>query len=126
MRDMMFSILVVSLNAGKKLKQTIQSILEQDCRDYEVVVKDGGSKDGSVEALEVFLDGLEEADRKRIRIIRQPDKSIYEGMNQATGYAMETWSQCFVMRSLLFCLQTLQRSGCCCSSVRWIRWRRFG
>lgn len=87
MRDMMFSILVVSLNAGEKLKQTIQSILEQDCRDYEVVVKDGGSKDDSVEALESFLDGLEEADRERIRIIRQPDKSIYEGMNQATGYA---------------------------------------
>ena len=49
MRDKMFSILVVSLNAGEKLKQTIQSILEQDYTDYEVVVKDGGSKDDSLE-----------------------------------------------------------------------------
>ncbi len=87
MRDIMFSIVVVSLNAGEKLKQTIQSILEQDCTDYEVVVKDGGSKDGSVEALEAFMDSLGEAEKERIRVIRQPDKSIYEGMNQATGFA---------------------------------------
>ncbi len=87
MRDKMFSILVVSLNAGEKLKQTIKSILEQECTDYEVVVKDGGSKDGSVEALEAFIESLGEAEKERIRIIRQPDKSIYEGMNQATGYA---------------------------------------
>ncbi len=87
MRDKMFSILVVSLNAGEKLKQTIQSILEQDYTDYEVVVKDGGSKDGSVEDLEEFAENLDEAQKERIRIIRQPDKSIYEGMNQATGFA---------------------------------------
>lgn len=87
MRDKMFSILVVSLNAGEKLKQTIQSILEQDYTDYEVVVKDGGSKDGSVDDLEVFVERLDEAEKERIRIIRQPDKSIYEGMNQATGFA---------------------------------------
>lgn len=87
MRDKMFSILVVSLNAGEKLKQTIQSILEQDCTDYEVVVKDGGSGDGSVEELEAFVENLGEAEKERIRVIRQQDKSIYEGMNQATSYA---------------------------------------
>lgn len=87
MRDKMFSILVVSLNASDKLKQTIESILEQDCTDYEVVVKDGGSKDGSVETLEEFVGNLPEVEKERIRIIRQSDKSIYEGMNQATDYA---------------------------------------
>ncbi len=87
MRDKLFSILVVSLNAGEKLKQTIQSILGQDYTDYEVVVKDGGSTDGSVESLEGFLESLCKAERERIRIICQPDKSIYAGMNQATGFA---------------------------------------
>jgi len=87
MCEKMFSILVVSLNAGEKLKQTVQSILEQDYTDYEVIVKDGGSKDGSVDALETFTESLGEAEKERIRVIRQPDKSIYEGMNQATDYA---------------------------------------
>lgn len=87
MRETMFSILVVSLNAGEKLTETIKSILEQEYTNYEVVVKDGGSKDDSLEQLEEYLKQCTEADRARIRIIREPDKSIYEGMNQATGYA---------------------------------------
>lgn len=87
MRDRLFSILVVSLNAGNKLIQTIESVLAQDYTEYEVLVKDGGSKDGSVEALEDFLQKQPEQLRQKVRIIRTSDKSIYEGMNQATGYA---------------------------------------
>lgn len=87
MREIMFSILVVSLNAGEKLVETIRSIFEQEYTDYEVVVKDGGSKDDSLEKLEAYLEQCDEACRTRIRIIREPDKSIYEGMNQATAYA---------------------------------------
>ena len=37
-----FSILVVCLNAGSKLEQTITSIQAQDFTDYEIIVKDGG------------------------------------------------------------------------------------
>lgn len=87
MRDILFSVLVVSLNAGNKLIQTIESILEQDSSEYEVLVKDGGSKDGSVEALEEFLEKQPEQFKQRVRIVREPDKSIYDGMNQATAYA---------------------------------------
>jgi len=87
MREIMFSILVVSLNAGEKLVETVRSIFEQEYTDYEVVVKDGGSKDDSLKTLEAYLEQCDEAERTRIRIIRKPDKSIYEGMNQATTYA---------------------------------------
>lgn len=81
-----FSILVVSLNAGEKLVQTVSSILAQNYTNYEVVVKDGGSKDNSLEMLENYLSGQQEAGR--VRIVRQSDKSIYEGMNQATKEAV--------------------------------------
>lgn len=46
---MKFSIIVVSLNPGEKLKKTLASIFAQTYTDYEVVLKDGGSTDGSVE-----------------------------------------------------------------------------
>lgn len=81
----MFSILVVSLNAGDKLLQTVQSIFKQTYMDYEVVVKDGGSKDDSLERLEQYLEQSPQA--QRVRIVRKSDKSIYEGMNQATKEA---------------------------------------
>lgn len=81
----MFSILVVSLNAGDKLLQTVQSILKQTYTNYEVVIKDGGSKDGSLERLEQYLEQSPNA--QRVRIVQRSDKSIYEGMNQATKEA---------------------------------------
>lgn len=73
-----FSIIVVCLNAGDKLTETVNSILQQTYTDYEIVVKDGFSKDGSVEKLPVD---------ERIRIYREKDTGIYEAMNQAVDKA---------------------------------------
>lgn len=82
----MFSIIVVSLNPGEKLVRTMESIFRQTCTDYEVVVKDGGSKDGSLDALRAFLQ-KNPSDASRVHILEQPDKSIYDGMNQAVAAA---------------------------------------
>lgn len=46
---MRFSVITVCLNPGSKLKTTLDSVLGQSCKDFEVIVKDGGSTDGSVE-----------------------------------------------------------------------------
>lgn len=72
--EMKFSIVVVCLNAGWALNETINSILMQSDSAYEIVVKDGMSSDGSVE-------GLPSDDR--IRVVRQKDTGIYDAMNQA-------------------------------------------
>ena len=37
---MKFSIIVVCLNPGEKLNQTLDSILDQTLADYEIIVKD--------------------------------------------------------------------------------------
>lgn len=86
MKKPMFSVIVVSLNPGEKLLQTVRSVLGQTFPDYEIVVKDGGSKDGSVHALEEYL-ARHPLSAPRVRIVRQPDGSIYEGMNQALALA---------------------------------------
>lgn len=75
---MKFSIIVVCYNAGEKLKQTLISILEQTYADFEIVIKDGMSTDGS-------LDNLPSDDR--IRLVQCKDKGIYDAMNQATKEA---------------------------------------
>ena len=75
---MRFSVVVVCLNPGDKLNQTLDSILSQTCKDYEIVVKDGGSRDGSVEVMRTDL---------RIRLYREKDGGIYEAMNQAVSHA---------------------------------------
>lgn len=77
-KNMKFSIIVVCLNAGEKLHSTLKSILEQTETDYEVVIKDGGSTDGSTERI---------VQNEKIRLITQKDKGIYDAMNQAVRYA---------------------------------------
>ncbi len=71
---MRFSIIVVSLNAGAELKNTVDSVLAQNYKDYEILVKDGGSEDGSLELL---------PEDEHLRVISQKDCSIYDAMNQA-------------------------------------------
>jgi glycosyltransferase involved in cell wall biosynthesis len=73
-----FSIIVVSLNPGDKLLHTFHSIFDQTYRDFEVIWKDGGSKDQSV------ADGMEHYGKDtRLRYFCKEDAGIYDAMNQA-------------------------------------------
>lgn len=78
-----FSIVVVTLNPGERLKETLDSIKMQTCKNYEVIIKDGGSKDGALDMLEA--EGYF-ADFPEVSIVRKSDMSIYDGMNQALEY----------------------------------------
>ncbi len=80
-----YSILVVCLNAGQRLIDTIDSILIQIYQGYEIVIKDGESKDGSVEQVRERF--CEQVETGRIRIYSQKDLGIYDAMNQACSYA---------------------------------------
>lgn len=81
------SIIVVCLNPGHKLMETMERILHQTFQDYEVVVKDGFSKDGSIEKLKAWLSEKGAGIADKVHIYQIPDKSIYEAMNQATELA---------------------------------------
>lgn len=77
-----FSILTVCFNAGGKLKKTLESIRGQTFGDYEVIIKDGLSSDGSL----VFAKEMtEKMPGGKIRIIEKKDAGIYDAMNQAAA-----------------------------------------
>ena len=81
------SIIVVCLNPGQKLIDTMESILNQSFDDYEVVVKDGFSKDGSIDDLKVWLETTGANIKNKVQVHQLQDKSIYEAMNQAVRLA---------------------------------------
>ncbi len=80
---MFFSIIVVCLNPGDKLKKTLDSIDKQSFRDCEVIIKDGMSKDGSLE----YVKKLAGKKGLTIRILEKKDTGIYDAMNQAVEEA---------------------------------------
>lgn len=90
---MTFSIIVVCLNAGDKLRETIESIRNQAEQDYEIIIKDGGSTD---EITKAYLSGYGKHPAQeplynvppdnRIRVYSAKDDGIYDAMNQAVQY----------------------------------------
>lgn len=74
----LFSIVTVCLNAGEALRRTVESVLAQKFEDFEYLIKDGGSTDGSLDSL---------PSDPRIRIVRSRDHGIFDAMNQALDAA---------------------------------------
>lgn len=93
---MKFSVITVCLNPGQKLEATLESVLGQTCKDAEIILKDGGSKDGSVDKwLERYWPGNREqapdsdpvSDEVQVRVFVERDTGIYDAMNQAVAHA---------------------------------------
>lgn len=80
---MRFSIITASFNPGEKLSLTINSILEQEFQDFEIVVKDGCSTDGAVERLQQEEAVQNAIAEQKLKLIVKPDENVYDGMNQA-------------------------------------------
>lgn len=76
-----FSVLVVCLNPGEKLEKTLDSIRMQTYQNYEIVIKDGLSTDGSLSCVKDICDAAKEL--PKLRLIEKKDSGIYDAMNQA-------------------------------------------
>ncbi|GHU81677.1 glycosyl transferase [Bacteroidia bacterium] len=72
---MKLSIITINYNNREGLKKTIESVVSQTFRDYEYIIIDGGSTDGSVEIIKQHADQI-------TYWISEPDKGIYDAMNK--------------------------------------------
>ncbi len=77
---MKYSIITVNYNNREGLRQTIKSVISQTFRDYEFIVIDGGSDDGST-------DVLREYDKDITYWVSEKDSGIYNAMNKGIAKA---------------------------------------
>ncbi|MCD8197613.1 MAG: glycosyltransferase [Lachnospiraceae bacterium] len=86
----MLSIITVCRNAKAQLQATMENVLSQDFADFEYLVIDGASDDGTVSLLKKSRTAF---DRKGIpfRFISEPDGGIYDAMNKGTKMAEGEW-----------------------------------
>jgi len=74
----LFSIVTVTLNPPQEdLWRTLESVVEQEFGNWELIVKDGGSREGA-------LDGVPEDER--IRVVTEEDSGIFDAMNQSLNH----------------------------------------
>jgi len=69
------SIITVVLNDKKNIENTIKSILEQNYKNIEYIVIDGGSTDGTVEVINKYKDKIN-------YWISEIDRGIYDAFNK--------------------------------------------
>lgn len=76
---MTISIIVATYNSAKTLRDTLGSIVQQTYKNYEVIIQDGGSKDGTLDIIRDFESLLGE----RLHWVSEQDSGLYDAMNRA-------------------------------------------
>ena len=70
-----FTILTVVKNDKKKIEKTIKSVQEQSFKNFEYIVIDGNSDDGTFYKIKKLHSA------KKFKLIRRKDKSYYDSLN---------------------------------------------
>lgn len=86
---MKLSIITINYNNLTGLIKTMQSVLSQTSNDFEYIIIDGGSSDGSKELIEQ----LAVKDKRLSYWVSEPDNGIYHAMNKGIKMAKGDYLQ---------------------------------
>jgi glycosyltransferase involved in cell wall biosynthesis len=87
---MKLSVITVNLNNAIGLEKTIHSVINQNLKDFEFIIIDGGSTDESLRI-------INKNEKKISYWISEPDKGIYNAMNKGIKKAVGEY--CFFLNS---------------------------
>jgi len=78
------SVVTVNFNMAEQVAGTLDSVLAQDYPNFESIVIDGGSTDGSQQIIASYADRL-------AYWVSERDKNLYDGMNKGVRAATGDW-----------------------------------
>jgi len=78
------SIITVCRNEENNIRRTAESVVAQTCSDFEWIVKDGASTDGTMAV-------LSEYQSRMAHFVSVADGGVYDAMNQAVLLARGEW-----------------------------------
>ena len=85
---MKLSIITINRNNDAGLEKTLQSVMSQTFKEFEYIVVDGASTDGSVEAIKKH-----ESQFAHLKWVSEPDTGIYNAMNKGIRMASGEYIQ---------------------------------
>jgi glycosyltransferase involved in cell wall biosynthesis len=74
------TVITVCLNAAPVIEATLRSVLAQDYPNFEYVVVDGGSSDGTADAIRKHAGRIS-------AFVSEPDQGVYDAMNKGVELA---------------------------------------
>ena len=93
---MKISIVTINYNNVDGLKKTLSSVVEQSYREIEHIIIDGGSTDGSVDAIKEYVAANPNKDpffKHTIKWVSEKDSGIYNAMNKGIKKATGAYVQ---------------------------------
>ncbi len=100
---MKVSIITINYNDVTGLQRTLDSVRSQTYTDYEQIIVDGGSDDGSID---VILSNLQTFEPSSLAWVSEPDKGVYDAQNK--GIEMASGEYCFFLNAGdVFCKNTV-------------------
>lgn len=88
MKNIPISIITINRNNADGLEKTMQSVATQTFKEFEYIVIDGASTDGSVDIIKKY-----ESQVAHLRWVSEPDKGIYNAMNKGLRMASGDYIQ---------------------------------
>lgn len=79
---MICSIITVNYNDHIGLKRTLESVRKQNFSDFEHIIIDGGSTDGSVNVITSYVNSVEEISRNNVIWSSEKDTGVFNAMNK--------------------------------------------
>lgn len=79
-KEKTFSIITISYNKENEIERTIQSVINQSCKDFEYIVIDGKSTDDTLKVLTKYNLNID-------KIVSEKDDGIYDAMNKGLSFA---------------------------------------
>lgn len=86
MHKFFFTIITATYNAAATLPRLLDSLAEQTCRDFELIIQDGASTDNTVAIAESYRDKL-----PSLSLVSEPDTGIYDAWNKAIKRTTGEW-----------------------------------
>lgn len=84
----LFSIVIPTFNSSRYITQCLDSIRKQLDKDFEIIIKDGMSSDGTQEIILKYKSSFPEID---IKFSSEPDLGIYDAMNKGIDQSSGEW-----------------------------------
>lgn len=80
---MKISLITVTYNSGKTVRDTLESVLRQTYFDTEYIIVDGASTDNTMDLIRQYAPRF----NRRIRYVSEPDRGLYDAMNKGIRMA---------------------------------------
>ncbi len=86
----MVSIIMPCYNAGKYIREAIESVVDQTYQDWELIIVNDGSTDNSQQVVEDYIQSAitnNDSDKSQIRLINQPNSGACRARNNGIEHA---------------------------------------